>query len=367
MINTNLPKERLYWLDLFRFIAAFMVLLSHSRGDFFGDYGSLPVNQQGLFTMMFFSFSRLGHEAVLIFFVLSGYLVGGRAIERIKNGTFDVRSYSIDRCVRIFLPLISAILLYICVCAILGSPINWITCIGNLFSFQGIFVESLVGPFWSLSYEVWFYIIMGSMAMMLSSVQKKNRKNKIISFVVFAICILVFTQLKPIYLFIWIMGAFAYTINPKKNSIFICWSSLLLMFVSLAILQMTTKSVSVKTSLYLIFRRDVIEVIFSLFCCFFVQQIVLMKPVHKWSIALDNIGIKLAVFSYTLYLVHRIIFLILFKYFFTKSCQLFTIESILLYFLFLFIVLIISYTIYFFFERNTSIVKKYIKTNIIIK
>lgn len=363
-MNTSVPRQtHLYGVDLLRFIAAFMVLLGHSRNDFFGAYGNLPQVQQGIFTMLFFSFSRLGHEAVLIFFVLSGYLVGGMSMERIKSGTFSVKSYAINRFVRILLPLISAILLFILVSVILSMPINWWTVIGNLFSLQEILVESLVTPFWSLSYEVWFYIIMGALGVLLSKrLNKANRIYKIIAITVLIICIMVFTKLWVQYLVIWYIGAIAYIFAPRVRSNLITFISFVLMMISIVLLQLTSDSVSVSIDKWHFINRPFLEIVFSIFCSLFIQQIVLIKPTHKIPILLDKWGTKLAVFSYTLYLVHRILFLVLFKYFFTQNCGYFNLKYILLYVLFLGIILIVSYMIYYLFERNTATVKKYLKS-----
>lgn len=101
---TEIKKQHFYWLDALRFIAAFMVVLSHSRNLFFPAFCDLPDSQQNILTMAFTLFCRMGHEAVIIFFVLSGFLVGGCGIERIQNGTMNVGSYSIDRFSRITPP-----------------------------------------------------------------------------------------------------------------------------------------------------------------------------------------------------------------------------------------------------------------------
>ena len=74
-----------------------MVLLSHSRNTFFPAFGDLPSEQHNVVTMAFTMFCRMGHEAVIIFFVLSGFLVGGRGFERIMNCSMNVKSYVIDR------------------------------------------------------------------------------------------------------------------------------------------------------------------------------------------------------------------------------------------------------------------------------
>ena len=97
-------KIHFYWLDTMRFVAAFMVLLSHSRNTFFPAFGDLPESQQNIFSMAFTMFCRMGHEAVIVFFVLSGFLVGGRGFERIQDGSMNVSSYAIDRFARICPP-----------------------------------------------------------------------------------------------------------------------------------------------------------------------------------------------------------------------------------------------------------------------
>jgi len=63
------------------------------------------------FVMGLFFIRRLANEAVTVFFVLSGYLVGGKLIEVGINGKLAVRNYCIDRSVRIYLPIIPAVVL----------------------------------------------------------------------------------------------------------------------------------------------------------------------------------------------------------------------------------------------------------------
>lgn len=123
------------------------------------DYTSLPIEQQTYANFGFYALTRLGQEAVLIFFVLSGFLVGGRSIEKLCNGTFQGRNYAIDRFVRIMLPLASALLLYIPVAIWRGADVEWANWFGCWFSLQGIYTGACIEPLWSLSYEVWFYIV----------------------------------------------------------------------------------------------------------------------------------------------------------------------------------------------------------------
>ena len=98
-------------LDLVRGLAALTVLLGHARVGVWVEFSALPTEQQTLLSSAFFVVARLGHEAVMIFFVLSGFLVGGKIIERVKAGSFYLADYALDRSTRILLPLIPACIL----------------------------------------------------------------------------------------------------------------------------------------------------------------------------------------------------------------------------------------------------------------
>ena len=89
-------KKHFYWLDWMRFIAAFMVVVCHSRGYNWVDWGSLPRVDHTALIRWFFAVTRAGLEWVVVFFVLSGFLVGGGVIRRSLDRTFDVRLFAID-------------------------------------------------------------------------------------------------------------------------------------------------------------------------------------------------------------------------------------------------------------------------------
>lgn len=97
-------KKHYYWLDSLRFLTAFTVLLVHARASSFVEYGALV--EKNIYIAVGFAISRLGNEAVLVFFVLSGFFVGGKVIEKTLKGDFSLSQYAVDRSVRIFLPLI---------------------------------------------------------------------------------------------------------------------------------------------------------------------------------------------------------------------------------------------------------------------
>lgn len=353
-------KKHYYWLDLIRFLAAFMVVLSHLRGSSFVEFGMLPDAQKNILTMIVYGFLRLGHEAVLVFFVMSGFLVGGKTLERTIEGTFNVKDYSIDRAVRIMLPLLGAIILIIISNFIMGVHNDYFNLIGNFFSLQGILVEPSIGPLWSLSYEVWFYILFGGLCFFFIS----DKNKKFWPLLLLIISFIVFTKLEYIYLLLWIIGVIIYFYSPTKISIFRLSIYLFLTFIFLIGLQLSSGSRSINTNFIgSILDRYILQILFALFFSLLMVQTINIVPKKNFFIKIDKIGTKLALFSYTLYLTHSV-FISLFEYVGFPKSKSINITSLSFFFLQIFICLTGAYLIYLLFEKHTDFVKKWIKSKI---
>jgi peptidoglycan/LPS O-acetylase OafA/YrhL len=96
-------------LDFMRAFAALLVLLGHTRNWYLLNIGA--VDKPGLFLKVFWFVTVLEHEAVVIFFVLSGFLVGGAVARSMENGSFDLKTYLIARFARIYLVYAPALVL----------------------------------------------------------------------------------------------------------------------------------------------------------------------------------------------------------------------------------------------------------------
>lgn len=343
------------WLDAMRFIAAFLVVLCHSRNDFFLRYYELPQDQQGLGMMAFYTLGRLGNEAVFTFFILSGFLVGGRGLERIANNAFRLRDYTIDRSVRIMLPLTASVILYIITASIVGEQYSWWTVAGNMLNLQCILVDSLVSPFWSLSYEVWFYIWLLSFAAVM--------QRRIWGFFLFALCCFVYTKMNAAYLLVWLMGAAAYMCRPKSFSKTWLSISVVIITAGIACCQMTTATKFGGN--YLNINGFVFRVLLCLGICLLAQQIILCPPRNNWSQAVERGFSKLADFSYTLYLTHRIVLLLIFSLVFEKyKADMSQLNR--MYFLgILAVCLVVGYGVYWCAEKHTKSVKRIIKAKLL--
>jgi len=158
-------------LDALRGSAALLVLLDHWRGLFFVSYHEIGVHR--LLYSLPYTFTAAGHEAVVIFFVLSGYLIGGNVRRAIEHGRWSWASYLTHRLIRLWMVLIPGLLL----CALwdrmhIGNATPpWflpfeksetITAfVGTLVFLQGVLVPPFGsdGPLWSIANEFWYYIL----------------------------------------------------------------------------------------------------------------------------------------------------------------------------------------------------------------
>jgi peptidoglycan/LPS O-acetylase OafA/YrhL len=360
MGNKFMHKKILPWLDLIRFLAAFSVLLTHARGFLFVDYNSLNSSSQTIGVKLFFSLTRLGTESVIIFFVLSGFLVGGKSIIRLIKGEFNAREYVLDRVFRIYVPLLPAILLSVLMLLVTRSKIDYLEIFGNIFSLQGILVESLSGnpPLWSLSYEVWFYLLLFFLGLMIIS-----KKRKLLFFVLFIVSMSVFTKLNYTFLFCWVIGAIVFTL-PERNfngKTVIC--SIFFIVAGMIISQLSSNSNYFLESSWESFIpfRNLSFIVISASFSIFIRSIINFEPQKGIPVMLNNLGVKLAPFSYTLYLIHYPLLNILKTSNFIKYQDV-DAASILIFIMAMIICLFLAWLFYLLFEKKTSYFKNKFKS-----
>lgn len=172
------------FLNLSRWVAAWLVVAEHARNLIFVDFVQSP--QPDAFAKAFYFMTGFGHEAVMVFFVISGYLVGGRVWELFAAGKFGWKRFLADRTSRLYAVLLVALLL--------GAALDWTGAtffnrcglydlsisepiavlsrppIDSLtlrdFLLNALFLQTIVGstfgsngPLWSLANEWWYYIL----------------------------------------------------------------------------------------------------------------------------------------------------------------------------------------------------------------
>ena len=165
------------FIHVARWIAATMVLVYHVSATFVSvpDIMTAPHNPL-VYVWWFFTPFIFAHEAVVVFFVLSGFLVGGAVLERRKQEAPWLRKYLIDRIVRIYVVFLPVIALTLVLDAsgqrlfeaadlydlpFLDGHYDIGLIFPNVLSLQGLWFEPLGTniPLWSLGMEVWFYIL----------------------------------------------------------------------------------------------------------------------------------------------------------------------------------------------------------------
>jgi peptidoglycan/LPS O-acetylase OafA/YrhL len=157
-------------ISLLRGAAALEVAAAHLRAQVYPGY-SLVENPTLAFQALAF-FTGFAHQAVVVFFLLSGWLVGGSLLN--KRGREDaIKHYFIDRLTRLWIVLVPTFLVII-VFGILAGIVNprdvsiqpgneysAAAFFGNLAGLQNLLVPTFGGnfPLWSLSNETWYYVL----------------------------------------------------------------------------------------------------------------------------------------------------------------------------------------------------------------
>jgi peptidoglycan/LPS O-acetylase OafA/YrhL len=169
-------------LDAVRGAAALLVLLDHTHNLFFVTVDvAMQASAHPRLTQALYAVNAAGVEAVVIFFVLSGYLISGSVFRALEQGRWSWKEYLTNRLVRLWLVLIPALAvgglwdsarltLQSRMGISAGTPftvymaagrLGWKILLGNIFFLQEIRTTSFGSnrALWSLANEFWYYIL----------------------------------------------------------------------------------------------------------------------------------------------------------------------------------------------------------------
>lgn len=96
-------------LALIRGIAACVVAGGHWRCLFFQDYDGVP--SPGILCKLFYFLTGFGHQAVIVLFVLSGFVICNAIHANVRKGVWSFREYLAARLTRLWVVLIPALIL----------------------------------------------------------------------------------------------------------------------------------------------------------------------------------------------------------------------------------------------------------------
>ena len=353
-------------LDFIRGMAAIMVLLEHLRSFFFVNYSQ--VDHLGPIDKIFYFMTGFGHEAVMVFFVLSGYFIGSSVYKSINQRKWSWPEYGLRRMARLWIVLIPALLLTFLLDSsgmllhgssgydgrfneIINSgpstnePANLSpSCLaGNVFFLQTIRcpVYGTNGPIWSLAYEFWYYLLFP--LLFLTIVSYYSLKWRIAAGLCFLFLFLFLIE--PIRWdgLIWLMGFGAYFCSVNKNlKIIVCnrYLALAAALLSMACLFLMRK-----------LNSNYLDFVLGLTFACMVPYLADQKP---RSVFYDKSSEKLSSMSYTLYLVHFPFLAFLFFVFRLPYRSQPTFLEYVLYAFLCFCVLIYAWIVWFLFERRTD-------------
>jgi peptidoglycan/LPS O-acetylase OafA/YrhL len=225
-----------------RWIAALAVVIGHIRTLMFVNYNA--VEHKTILVRAFYFLTGFGHQAVMVFFVLSGFLVGGKVVSRIKQDSFNSVNYLINRISRLYIVLIFALMTGYALDTIGSNYFNQTgvysgshefdfgsmreappkdrlgadILLSNLFMCQTILTPTLGsnGPLWSLANEFWYYLLFPPLFLLLFG--KGTKRTKFILLMVsFLLAIFLPVHILD-YFLVWLIGVgitLAKKVSPK--------------------------------------------------------------------------------------------------------------------------------------------------------
>jgi peptidoglycan/LPS O-acetylase OafA/YrhL len=195
------------YLDVVRFVAAFIVFMDH-------------YSEQRVSGGLFYELGPFGGEAVDVFFVLSGYVIGYAVDEREPSA----RIYTINRAARIYSVVVPALVLtytldfigqrlnrdlYFAMVNIRAGNDIWQYVTSLLFINQVWSVNTTPGSlfaYWSLGYEVWYYVIFG-----VAAFARGFWRNLGVA----ALLLLAGPNIAALFP-LWLLGLFAYRLTSRR-------------------------------------------------------------------------------------------------------------------------------------------------------
>jgi len=189
-------SERSLYLHFLRFFSAVIVCLGHTKEFLFVHMDESAHVLEKVSRL----FLGLGSSAVLVFFFLSGYLVGGNEIVNLIGKKLNFSHYIFNRLTRLWIVLLPALLatfafnaftcrnardsLYCMADSALAShaeiPPQFSQELSDLIS-NVFFLQPFMGtqwggngPLWSLSYEFWYYMVFFSIISVVSYLLKRE-------------------------------------------------------------------------------------------------------------------------------------------------------------------------------------------------
>ena len=308
------------WLNFFRWLAALAVLITHTENILLAFIPNVPPSEREYAHYAYAFLAGFARPAVMIFFVISGFLVGGALWDELKkNGTIDLLSYFVKRMVRLWtvlIPTLFLILLFDGVSIVIFdglrngifdpdifsklSPTSFL-CNAAFLQTAACWEYGADGSLWSLYNEFWYYCIWPPMLLALVPILSVSKRAFCLVGTVAGLIVLTYPQFTGAwfapYMCIWLMGVLVSAIDkPFVRSSII--SGLIFAGWIMAIRLGIRRGFEGNHQFYLLLIDLVTGATFSNLLLSLKCNKYLRKPFG------DDIHRKLAGFSFSLYCIH---------------------------------------------------------------
>ncbi len=303
-------------ISFFRWLSAGAVVVMHATALLLAqsDIMSAPHNFFEYF-WWFVSNKEVGHKAVVGFFVISGYLVGGEVIRGARSGGSFYSAYFLKRFARIYIVLVPALAFTFLIDSVgaalfrtggfYGDPMfaghfSFDVFALNLLNLQDILTEPYGTniPLWSLAVEVWYYITFPLLLMPITT--HLSPRLRLFWFCLAVLVCGYFSLVSYMFFWgyvIWIAGAItAVAPRPLMRSY---WLALALFVVIIIPIRLLVRGPLVEAFPSARTASDVVSALafanLLLSARFSTPR--LFKPLQSWRLEIPN-------FTYSLYLTH---------------------------------------------------------------
>ena len=205
-------------MNLLRGLAALQVAAAHLRAEIYP--GLRGLDDPGIVYTALAFFTGFAHQAVMVFFLISGWLVGGSLLDKIGQPR-ALRAYAIDRATRLWTVLLPTFVLMLGIGLVTGAvapslslldatdaanDYSAVAFVGNLLGLQTIVVPKFGGnyPLWSLANETWYYI---QFPLLLLTFTGRTGLRRIACAAMLAGTVLFLPYVMTLYFGIWLLGA----------------------------------------------------------------------------------------------------------------------------------------------------------------
>ena len=372
-----IENKRINFLDLLRGSAAFLVLSGHVRGYLLSSYGM--AGDSGLHITIFYFITGLGHQAVIVFFALSGFLVGGRAFVDILQQRFSWRRYLLRRLTRLWLVIIPALLLTLLFDNLgiwLSGGLGYngefydiynsgprgpaavsrsiLTFLGNIAFLQTIYVPPFGtdGPIWSLANNFWYYVTF-PLACWLLCARRIKFVERAIGLSILALIFLILPWWFIEGGIVWIAGAAA-ALAAREEKLGKLWHHSIVRagFAALCGLALVGTKLT---------PGDIVDIAFGFTVAATLPVLVMLPPAPR---SIRFVSLASSEISYTLYLTHFPLLTFIVLTGFAPHRLQPSVMAVVLYMILLLIAVGWATIIWWCFERNTNRVYNFLSVHL---